>query len=57
LARATSSSRDWTLTLNAHDLFAYGIATMLLTAVIFAAILGPARRAMKVDPMMALREE
>jgi predicted permease len=57
LARVTQFSRDMLFTVNAHDLLAYGVATALLAAVIFAAMLGPARRAMKVDPMVALRDE
>jgi predicted permease len=57
LARTALFSRDVEFIVSPHDPFAYGVATVLLTAVIFAALLGPARRAMKVDPMMALREE
>jgi predicted permease len=57
LARTALFSRDVEFIVSPHDPFAYGVATILLTAVIFAALLGPARRAMKVDPMMALREE
>ena len=57
LARVTQFFRDMLFTVNAHDFMAYGAATTLLAAVIFAAMLGPARRAMKVDPMVALRDE
>jgi len=57
LARTALFSRDVGFIVSPHDPFAYGVATVLLTAVIFAALLGPARRAMEVDPMMALREE
>ncbi len=57
LARITQFSRDMPFTVNAHDFLAYGVATALLAAMIFAAMLGPARRAMKVDPMVALRDE
>jgi putative ABC transport system permease protein len=57
LARATRFSPDAPFILNAHDFIPYSIATMLLAAVIFAAMLGPARRAMKVDPMIVLRSE
>jgi predicted permease len=57
LARTALFSRDVGFIVSPHDSFAYVVATVLLTAVIFAALLGPARRAMKVDPMMALRED
>jgi fumarate reductase subunit D len=50
LARVTQSSRDMLFTVNAHDFIAYGVAVLLSTAVILAAMLGPARRAMRVDP-------
>jgi predicted permease len=39
------------------DPFAFGVATMLLTLVLFAATWAPARRAAGMDPMRALRAE
>jgi len=57
LARVTQFSREMLFTVNAQDFLAYGVATALLATVIFAAMLGPAWRAMKVDPMVALRDE
>ncbi|HEY6402481.1 MAG TPA: FtsX-like permease family protein, partial [Blastocatellia bacterium] len=57
LARVTQFSRDMLFTVNAQDFLAYGVATALLATVIFVAMLGPAWRAMKVDPMVALRDE
>jgi predicted permease len=57
LARVTQSSRDMLFTANAHDFLAYGVAMALLTAVTFIAMLGPARQAMKVHPMVALRDK
>jgi ABC-type antimicrobial peptide transport system permease subunit len=42
---------------NTHDPFTFTAAAALLTAVALAAMLGPARRASRVDPIQALREE
>ena len=44
-------------TLNAHDPLAYAGVAFLLAAVALAGMLGPARRATKVDPLEALRDE
>ena len=43
--------------LEGHDPFVLGVATLLLGLVAFAAGYGPARRAARIDPMVALRHE
>jgi len=40
-----------------HDLRTFVVVALLLTAVAFLACWIPARRAMKVDPLVALRHE
>jgi ABC-type antimicrobial peptide transport system permease subunit len=40
-----------------HDPFLLGLALLFLTAVVFVAAWIPARKAMQVDPMIALRYE
>ena len=40
-----------------HDPVVYAIVSAIIVAVVLAASLVPARRAMKVDPMVALRWE
>jgi ABC-type antimicrobial peptide transport system permease subunit len=43
--------------IGAVDPLAFGVATLVLTAVLIAASWAPARRAAKMDPMRALRAE
>src|SRR5262249_13055154 len=45
------------ITLNIQDSLAYAISAILLVAAALAALLVPARRATRVDPLAALREE
>jgi FtsX-like permease family/MacB-like periplasmic core domain len=54
LARVLQRAR---FTVNVYDPITYTIAAVLLVAVALAAMLGPARRAMHVDPMLVLRDE
>ena len=44
-------------TMNAYDPLAYVIAAVLFSIVTLASMVGPARRAVRLDPMLALREE
>jgi len=62
LTAATSSavaplSRNVGFTVNALDPGAYVITAILLVGVALSAMLVPARRATRVDPMMVLRDE
>ncbi|HKQ78235.1 MAG TPA: FtsX-like permease family protein [Blastocatellia bacterium] len=61
LALAGASALDRGLAkrfaMNTHDPLAFAAAGALLVAVALAAMLGPAWRATRVDPMLALREE
>jgi putative ABC transport system permease protein len=54
LARSMANS---TISINAYDPFAFIASTMLLAAVALGAMLWPARRATRVDPVMVLRDE
>ena len=54
LGRAVSSL---VFGVNVHDTKTFVVAAVVLTAVALAACIFPARRAAKVDPMVALREE
>jgi putative ABC transport system permease protein len=49
--------RNQEFSFNAAEPFAYAVTAVLLAGVALAAMLIPARRATKVDPMVALREE
>ena len=53
LARILSKS----IVMNTHDPLAFVAAAALLAAVALGAVLGPARRATRVDPLMVLRDE
>jgi predicted permease len=56
LARVFQVARS-SFTVNARDPLAYAGVAVLLAIVALAGTLGPARRAAKVDPLVALREE
>jgi ABC-type antimicrobial peptide transport system permease subunit len=43
--------------MNAFDPLAYVLAALLFSVVTLAAMVGPARRAVRMDPVRALREE
>jgi putative ABC transport system permease protein len=49
--------RNIEFVVNVHDPAIYAVIAILLAGVALAAMLGPARRATRVDPMMALRDE
>jgi ABC-type antimicrobial peptide transport system permease subunit len=53
LARSLSKS----IVMNTHDPLAFVAAAALLAAVALGAVMGPARRATRVDPLMVLRDE
>lgn len=60
VAAASSLSqilRNGPLAVNVHDPINHTVTAILLTAVALAAMLVPARRATKVDPVIALRSE
>jgi predicted permease len=49
--------RNAEITINVWDPFNYVVAAVTLTAAALAAMLGPARRATKIDPMATLRQD
>jgi ABC-type antimicrobial peptide transport system permease subunit len=49
--------RDAEFIVNVLDPIIYAMTAILLVGAALAAMLGPARRATRVDPMMALRDE
>ena len=49
--------RNIEFVVNVHDPAIYAVIAILLAGVALAAMLGPARRATRVDPMMVLRDE
>jgi putative ABC transport system permease protein len=49
--------REVSFAVNVLDPVIYGLTAILLAGVALSAMLGPARRATRVDPMMALRDE
>ena len=49
--------RDVEFAVNVLDPFIYAMTAILLAGVALSAMLGPARRATRVDPMMVLRDE
>jgi predicted permease len=49
--------REVSFAVNVLDPVIYGMTAILLAGVALSAMLGPARRATRVDPMMALRDE
>jgi ABC-type antimicrobial peptide transport system permease subunit len=50
-------SRNVGFTVNALDPISYALTAILLVSVALAAMLIPARRASRIDPMMVLRDE
>ena len=54
---ATRLLRAWLFGVRSDDALSFGVATAVLVAATVAAAYLPARRAMKVDPMVALRYE
>jgi len=57
LAQPHVPGRAASFTLSARDPLAYAGVAVLLAAAALAGMLGPARRAAKVDPLMALQHE
>ena len=56
-AAQTRAMQDAPVAMNTLDPLTFGAAALLMAAVALAAMLGPARRATRVDPIQALREE
>src|SRR6266545_639220 len=56
-AAQTRAMQDAPVAMNTLDPLTFAVAALLMAAVALAAMLGPARRATRVDPIQALREE